>query len=298
MLIIIFQSTIVLGCIESCRQWNRNIGSGSSSTTVGTKSDQKLHIYYSRSLYYTVSSLLTGLFFCVMLVTSMSALHYNSLSMIIVSRNVANLVLMVGDYIAFRKPPDVYVTMIYTSLLAGAIFAAVKQHTFVVTQIGLLWMIANCISTAGYILCMKHYITTALLSSTSNNICTIPLTQQYPLHGTTNKITGMIYSIISMHNTLCIVILLPAAYMMGEISLFVESTAIHTTEYASRTIVAGVLCFVFNYALLNCVEQQSTCTKQQQHHATGIASTNTSLHSQQNQRRPSISERRTRKLLS
>ncbi len=272
----------MLGCIESCRHWNRN--SGSSSITVSTKSDQKLQSYYSRSLHYTVSSLFTGLFFCVMLVTSMSALHYNSLSMIIVSRNVANLVLMVGDYIAFRKPPDVYVAMIYTSLLAGAIVAALKQHTFVVTQIGLLWMIANCISTAGYILCMKHFITTALLSSTSNNISTITLTQQHPSSGTTNKIAGMIYCIISMHNTLCIVILLPAAYMMGEISLFVESTAIHTTEYASKTIVAGLLCFVFNYALLNCVEQQSTYTKQ--HHTTGIAITNISPHSQQNQRRP------------
>ena len=315
-LIIVFQSVVVLGCIESCRQCSRSSGNNTNAYTTtsittgisATKSNQKrssilpivtLRSNNAQSLNYTASSLFTGLFFSFMLVTGMMALHYNSLSMIIVSRNVANLVLMIGDYIAFRKPPDVYVAMIYNILLAGAIIAALKQHTFVVTQIGLLWMMANCISTAGYILCMKHFITNMFLSSTSKNSGVMPLTQHQlsspPTAGATNKITGMIYSIIFIHNALCILFLLPAAYMMGEVSLFVESTAIHTTEYASKTIIAGVLCFIFNYALLNCVEQQSTHAKQ--HHTNTICTSNAPPHSQQNQRRPSISERRTKKLL-
>jgi hypothetical protein len=128
-MIIIFQSVIVLGCIESCRPWNRRSCSNS-------KSNQKRN--NSLSLQYTTSSLCTGLFFSAMLVTGMVALHYNTLSMIIVSRNVANLVLMAGDYIAFRKPPDKYVATIYNILLAGAIFAALKQHTFSVTRIGFI----------------------------------------------------------------------------------------------------------------------------------------------------------------
>ena len=331
MLIIVFQSFVVLGCIESCRQCSSRSSSNTvnnnssnnafatTSTTIitagitATKSNQKrsfiipivtLRHNNTQSLQYTSSSLFTGSFFSFMLVTGMMALHYNSLSMIIVSRNVANLVLMVGDYIAFRKPPDVYVAMIYCMLLAGAIVAALKQHTFSVTRIGLLWMMANCICTAGYILCMKHFITNMfVVTSKNSNNSVIPMTQHQlsspPTSGSTNKITGMIYSIIFIHNALCIVFLLPAAYMMGEVSLFVESTAIHTTEYASKTIIAGVLCFIFNYALLNCLEQQSTHTKQ---HQTTNTSCNTGSsipsHSpQQNQRCPSISERRTKKML-
>jgi hypothetical protein len=162
----------------------------------------------------------------------------------------------------------------------------------------LSWMIANCICTAAYILCMKHLITTAYQSSTynyNNSSTGIPSTQQqvsFPSSGTTNKITGMIYGIIFTHNALCILFLLPAAYIMGEISLFVESTSIHTTEYASKTVVAGVLCFIFNYALLNCVEQQSMYTKQ---HCINV-STTIAAHSHQNYRRPSISERRSSKV--
>lgn len=295
-LIIIFQSVIVLGCIESCRQWNRSMyatATPTGSTGSATKSNQNRNS--TTSLQYASSSFFTGIFFCTMLVTGMVALHYNTLSMIIVSRNVANLVLMVGDFIAFRTTPDIYVATIYNLLLAGAIIAALKQHTFFVTQIGLLWMMANCICTAAYILCMKQFITTMYLSSTCNNHNgSFPFTQQSSSTATTNKISDMIYSIIFRHNAMCIVLLLPAAYIMGEISLFLQSKAIHTTENAGKTVIAGVLCFIFNYALLNCVGQQSTQAKQ--NHT--IASTNSFAHLQQNHRRPSMSESRTKNALA
>jgi GDP-mannose transporter len=246
-----------------------------------------------------------------MLVTGMVALHYNTLSMIIVSRNVANLVLMIGDYIAFRQYPDIYVATIYNLLLAGAIIAALQQHTFSVTRTGLIWMMANCFCTAAYILCMKHIITTTTTSATAGTYSTypsssscnhnhgsLPLTQPQasgPLSGSARKSTGMIpvYSIIYIHNALCIVFLLPAAYMMGEISLFAASTAIHTTEYASKTVIAGILCFIFNYALLNCVEQQSTHPHHHSHDGT-----HTSTHGvPQKHRRPSLSERHSKNVL-
>ena len=293
-LIIIFQSVIVLGCIESCRQWNRSMyatATPTGSTGSATKSNQNRNS--TTSLQFASSSFFTGIFFCTMLVTGMVALHYNTLSMIIVSRNVANLVLMVGDFIAFRTTPDIYVATIYNLLLAGAIIAALKQHTFFVTQIGLLWMMANCICTAAYILCMKQFITTMYLSSTCNiHNGSFPL--QVSSTATTNKISDMIYSIIFKHNAMCIVLLLPAAYIMGEISLFLQSKAIHTTENAGKTVIAGVLCFIFNYALLNCVGQQSTQAKQ--NHT--IASTNSFAHLQQNHRRPSMSESRTKNALA
>ena len=290
---------IVLGCIESCRQWNRSICNSSNTygTKTGcsvTKSDQNRN--NTSFLRNTASSLCTALFFSTMLVTGMVALHYNTLSMIIVSRNVANLVLMVGDYMVFRKHPDLYAATVYNILLAGAIIAALKQHTFSVTRIGLLWMMANCICSAAYILCMKHFITTTYpthQSSTCNsNNGIIPLKQSqfsFSSSGTTNKIAGTMCSIIFMHNALCILFLLPAAYIMGEISLFAESTAIHTTEYARKTVIAGVLCFVFNYALLNCVDQQNSY---KQYHTN--VSNNLSVHSNQISRRPSISERRSK----
>jgi hypothetical protein len=177
-----------------------------------------------------------------MLVTGMASLHTNSLSMIIVSRNVANLVLMVGDYAAFGKRPDVIVAAIYSILLVGAVAAAWHQNNFRFTNDGLVWMVTNCICTSAYILCMKHFISTA---ATGTQTATPPAT----------KLT--MFGIIFVNNALCIVLLLPAAYAMGEISLFFATKAIHTAEYATKTIVAGLVCFLFNFALLNCVEQST-----------------------------------------
>jgi hypothetical protein len=318
-LMIIFESIIVLICLEACRHLDRNttttIPPSILMTSCMTKSPtvsttEFVHSSSNHTAFWSMqymSMIRTGSFFSIMLVTGLVALHCNSLSMIIVSRNVANLVLLVGDYIAFGKFPDVYVATIYNLLLAGAIVAALRQHTFTVTRTGLLWMIANCISTSGYILSLKQLLTTHTKTATTNTITNNSndgndtnighlSTPQPALQPSVTPNKSMRYGIIFVNNVSCIMLLLPAAYVLGEISLFAKATAVHTTEYASKTILAGFLCFLFHYALLNCVEQSTII-----HHPVDLSSGDTSKNTLQQlllqQRRPSISDRRLKKIL-
>jgi hypothetical protein len=311
---IIFESVIVLICLESCRHLDRNTTTtispsilmtstmNNSPTASTTKSAFGIHSSSNHTASWSMqymSMIRTGSFFSIMLVTGLIALHCNSLSMIIVSRNVANLVLLVGDYIAFGKFPDVYVATIYNLLLAGAIVAALRQHTFTVTRTGLLWMIANCMSTSGYILSLKQLLTTHTTTATNdgNDTNTSHLSTPQPaLQPSTTPNKSMIYDIIFVNNVSCIMLLLPAAYVLGEISLFAKTTAVHTTEYASKTILAGFLCFLFHYALLNCVEQ-STMIHHPMDFSSGDASKNALQQQSLQQRRPSTSDRRLKKIL-
>jgi hypothetical protein len=217
---------VVLACLEACRRF-------------------KVLQFIYPSL--TIRDIITkwtplNLFFCAMLVTGMAALQTNSLSMIIVSRNIANLILMFGDFCAFGNRPDSIVLSICFMLLAGAVVAAWRQSHLQTTSLGLQWMAGNCVTTVGYILCMKQ------ISKTATTTAALPSAVKLSRFG-----------MVFVNNALCIAFLLPAAYAMGEISLFVETTAIHTSEYATKNLLAGLVTFFFNFALLNCVWQSTEC---------------------------------------
>jgi small-conductance mechanosensitive channel len=194
----------------------------------------------ARDVFTGCISLATGILFCSMLLTGMASLQTNSVSMIIVSRNVANHLLMFGDYVAFGNRPDAFVLATCSVLLAGALVAAWRHSNLHTTYLGFLWMVANCFSTSGYILRMKQLSTASTTNESS------PPTVKLSM-----------FCMIFVNNALCIALLLPAAYAMGEISLFLETTAIHTTEYATKNVLAGFVCFFFNFALLNCVWQST-----------------------------------------
>lgn len=166
-----------------------------------------------------------NLFFCAMLFTGMASLQTNSVPMVTVFKNVTNVLTTFGDYIWFKNPLENLVLAAFGIMLIGAVLAAWKDIS--VTWIGLFWMSMNCISTSGYVLYMKH---------------------------ATQSIKMTKFGMVFVNNVLCVVFLLPVAYLFGEVSLFLNTPAIHTVDYTIKNLFAGFVGFFLNFASLNCVQ--------------------------------------------
>jgi GDP-mannose transporter len=165
-----------------------------------------------------------NIFFCLMLFTGMASLQTNTVPMVTVFKNVTNILTTGGDYFFFGNQSENLVFVAFGVMLAGAVAAAWNDIN--ITGLGLFWMAANCVSTSGYVLYMKHATQHVKLSK-----------------------FGMVY----VNNVLCVVFLLPAAFLMGEISRFMASPGIHTSDYLFKNIFAGFIGFFLNFASLNCV---------------------------------------------
>ena len=172
-----------------------------------------------------------NLFFCAMLFTGMASLQTNSVPMVTVFKNVTNIFTASGDFLIFGNAPEKLVVAAFAVMLVGAV-AAVGQDAYT-SAWGLFWMGLNCITTAGYVLYMKYATQHVRLSK-----------------------LGMVY----INNVLCIAFLLPAAACMGQVTLFAETTAIHTAGYVLRNIFAGGVGFMLNFASLHCVSATGPTT--------------------------------------
>ena len=159
-----------------------------------------------------------------MLFTGMASLQNNTVPMVTVFKNVTNIITTTGDYFFFGSKPETMAIAAFGVMLLGAV-AAAKNDVYV-TFSGLFWMIANCFSTASYVLYMKFATKTIKMSK-----------------------FGMVY----VNNVLCVAFLLPVAWYMGELSLFFETEGIHTADYAVKNFFAGFVGFFLNFASLNCV---------------------------------------------
>jgi GDP-mannose transporter len=144
---------------------------------------------------------------------------------------VTNIVTSIGDYFFFGSKSEPLVIVAFGIMLGGAILAA--WNDIFITWQGLFWMAANCCSTSGYVLYMKH---------ATNNI----------------KLTK--FGMVFVNNVLCVVFLLPISFAMGEIKLFFESNSLHTVDYASKNAFAGLIGFFLNFASLNCVQATGPTT--------------------------------------
>ncbi len=169
--------------------------------------------------------------FCAMLWTGMASLRDNSVPMVTIFKNITNIVVSAGDLYFFGTKVESMVIVAFGVMLGGAIFAAKNDMT--VTGTGLFWMVANCLATAGYILYMKFATKTVKLSK-----------------------FGMVF----YNNVLCTVFLLPVTCLNGEMRVFMESTQIHTFDYAWRNAFAGFVGFFLNFASLNCVSHTGPTT--------------------------------------
>lgn len=165
-----------------------------------------------------------NIFFCVMLFTGLASLQYNSVPMVTIFKNVTNITTTFGDYYFFGNTCESLVLVAFGIMLSGAIAAA--WNDIYVTPLGLFWMALNCLSTSGYVLYMKFATNTVKLPK-----------------------FGMVF----YNNVLCIAFLLPAAIAVGQVRVFHETPAIHTGDYFTKNIFAGMVGFLLNFASLNCV---------------------------------------------
>lgn len=172
-----------------------------------------------------------NIFFCAMLFTGMASLQTNSVPMVTVFKNITNVFTTFGDYIWFGSEPEQLVLAAFGIMLGGAVIAAWKDIT--ISPIGLFWMAMNCVSTSGYVLYMKHATQSIQLTK-----------------------FGMVYA----NNILCIVFLLPVAFALGEVNLFLKTDEIHTFDYAVKNLFAGFVGFFLNFASLSCVQATGPTT--------------------------------------
>ena len=159
-----------------------------------------------------------------MLFTGMASLQHNSVPMVTVFKNITNIFTAVGDFYFFGSKVEALVMVAFGVMLGGAVFAA--KNDVAITTVGLFWMSANCISTAGYILYMKFATKTVKLPK-----------------------FGMVF----YNNVLCTLFLLPVTLYNGEMKLFLQTKAIHTQGYFLKNSFAGFVGFFLNFASLNCV---------------------------------------------
>ena len=165
-----------------------------------------------------------NIFFCFMLFTGMAALETNSVPMVTVFKNVANICTATGDYFFYGNRSENLAIAAFFVMLGGAVFAASNDVT--VTFRGMFWMLANCLSTSGYVLYMKHATQTIQMNR-----------------------FGMVF----VNNVLCVMFLLPVATITGEVAIFLRSPEIHTMDYLLKNTFAGFVGFFLNFASLNCV---------------------------------------------
>eukprot|EP00980_Cylindrotheca_fusiformis_P013458 scaffold3437_cov113-Cylindrotheca_fusiformis.AAC.25 len=165
-----------------------------------------------------------NIFFCLMLFTGMASLQHNSVPMVTIFKNITNIITTIGDYYCFGSTSETLVIVAFGIMLGGAVMAAWNDIS--VSATGLFWMMLNCFSCSGYVLYMKFATKTVKLSK-----------------------FGMVF----YNNLLCIFFLLPAAYAMGEVQLFLQTEAIHTPDYLQKNAFAGLVGFLLNFASLHCV---------------------------------------------
>ena len=172
-----------------------------------------------------------NIFFCAMLFTGMASLQHNSVPMVTIFKNITNIMVAFGDFTFFHASVEALVIASFAVTLLGAVAAA--WNDIESSWIGLFWMGANCVSTAGYVLYMKYATKHVKLSK-----------------------FGMVF----VNNLLCVFFLLPAAFWRGEIYAFISSESLHTLDYFGKNCVAGFMGFFLNFAALNCVSATGPTT--------------------------------------
>lgn len=165
-----------------------------------------------------------NILFSLMLFTGMASLQHNTVPMVTVFKNVTNIFITAGNLYFFSAVEGPLVFVAFGVMVLGALLAAWKD--VYISFIGLFWMLANCLATAGYVLYLKYATKNIKLSK-----------------------FGMVF----YNNTLCTFFLLPAASMMGEVRVFINTPALHTIDYFLKNFAAGFVGFFLNFASLNCV---------------------------------------------
>jgi GDP-mannose transporter len=204
-LLVVFQAVFAVGCCEAAKY-------------MGYITYPKFEMGLARKW------LPVNVFFSLMLFTGMQALANSSVPIVTIFKNIANIFIAAGDGYFFGGQVDSLTKLAFGVMLTGAVMASGGEG--VVTAVGIFWMFANCLTTAGYVLYMKHATRTVKLPR-----------------------FGMVY----YNNILTTVLLLPVTVVNGEFLTFLTSPNLHTVDYFLKNCWAGFVGFFLNFASLTCV---------------------------------------------
>ena len=154
-----------------------------------------------------------NVFFCLMLFTSMAALNQFSSHGDHFQKCVQhNITTAMADYFLFGNKLESLSICAFAIMLFGTI--AVASNGMETSLVSLFWMLFNCVSMTGYICCM---------------CCA------------TQKVTLTKFGMIYVNNILCVLFLVPVAYLQCEIAVFLWSMALHTWDYGFKNFLPALL---------------------------------------------------------
>ena len=170
-----------------------------------------------------------NILFVLMLCTGFLSLVHNNVPMVTVCKNLTNLVTIAGDFWFFGESAGPLTIVAVIVMVSGAVFAGYNDLGF--SMIGYFWMIANCLSTSGYVLYMRFASTNIKLPK-----------------------FGMVF-----YNNLSMAILMPLIVIMGEVPALMDPE-IMTPYFITANCAAGFLGFYLNFASLWAVSVTSAST--------------------------------------
>lgn len=211
MILVIAQALITIICVGFCKY-------------------MRLVDYPSFSVKTAHKWTAVNIWFCLMLYTGTCALQLNSIPMVIIYRNLTNLLVTIGDYALFaadssreRVIESWGIFIAFFIMLIGAMLASYNDES--TSTWGMFWMILNGIATAAYILSMK--------------LQTVKLSK-----------FGMVY----YNHIMLILWLFPLSIWKGEWTILIKSPdLLHKLEYWLTMAFNGMIGFGLNFASLQCV---------------------------------------------
>lgn len=171
-----------------------------------------------------------NILFIGMLFSGFMSLVYVSIPMVTITKNLSNIITVVGEWYLFGEPLSVLTLLSVLIMVVGAILAGANDLEF--NLYGYVWMAINCVFTASYVLYMRFASTSIKLPK-----------------------FGMVY----YNNLLSMALLLPVCVARNEFSAFLDP-AVMTLPFLCSNIVAGVLGFYLNFASLWCVSATNATT--------------------------------------
>ena len=171
-----------------------------------------------------------NILFVLMLCTGFLSLVHNNVPMVTVCKNLTNLVTIAGDFWFFGEAAGTLTIVAVMVMVFGAMFAGYNDLGF--SWVGYFWMVANCLSTSGYVLYMRFASTTIKLPK-----------------------FGMVF----YNNLLSMCILIPLIVAMGEVPALFDPE-IMTPQFIVANCAAGFLGFYLNFASLWAVSVTSAST--------------------------------------
>ena len=172
-----------------------------------------------------------NLWFTAMLYTGVCSFQYNSVPIVIIYKNLTNLLVTLGDYGLFTRNTSQHGSFkeslgtfgSFAIMIIGAVLASYSDGN--TSTVGLFWMILNGITTATYILSMKA-------------------------HSVKLSKFGMLY----YNNVMALLWHFPLSIWMGKWTLLLKSPdLLNSLEYWLTIALNGTIGFGLNFASLQCV---------------------------------------------